>query len=415
MSIKKILIVCWDFAPNRAIGGRRWAKMAKSFLKLNCHISVIANLAKHQKQQKISWISKEEFEKINLHQLAPHFLVNWLNDYSSPIRFFKIRLAKYLLSFFYAGTVFDKAIGVEKEFIRLASKIIKEKKIETIFVTGAPFNLIYYTAKLKVNFPSVKIVADYRDPWIKAQNYGMKGLTAKRKEMEIQKQNYVFEKVNYITAPNYFLLDEIKNSYSGKKSKIAKFIELPHAFDPEDTLNNKVFHKEKNKIKIVYAGTLYIGIDKYLNLLNEAISYINKKVRDTQIELFIYTDDIIKKDIFDDNKDCVFFSKPIGDLIFDKISQADFILILLSEHNKNYLTSKFFEFLPYKKPFIYVGPNGYVSNKIENEMLGVHLKEVKSLNDIIHKPIQEIFKSQEIDKYTFDQVTQDLVLNISLE
>ena len=105
----------------------------------------------------------------------------------------------------------------------------------------------------------------------------------------------------------------------------------------------------------------------------------------------------------------------IGDLIFDKISQADFILILLSEHNKNYLTSKFFEFLPYKKPFIYVGPNGYVSNKIENEMLGVHLKEVKSLNDIIHKPIQEIFKSQEIDKYTFDQVTQDLVLNISLE
>lgn len=402
MPPNNILIICWDFPPNNGIGGRRWAKLAKSFLKLGSKVTVI------NKQTRISnsdpaWIGKDVFSKLEVHSLSENVFVKWLNDYSSPLKALKIRMAKAMLSLISKGTIYDKAIGIERQFLIKASAIIEKNKIDLLCVTGAPFNLLYYSSQLKQRFPKLRIVADYRDPWINAQNYGMRSLSYSRKSNELKKQDEVFESVDHVTAPNTFLLDEIKMTYTGKGNIKAKFIELPHAFDPDDVVN-KTRSKEKDGIDIIYAGALYIGCEPYLEFLNESVTYA--KQRSLKFNIHIHTDDVSKGKIFEQNSDVVAVGSSIHDKIFDKISTSEYIIILLSEHNKNYVTSKFYEFLPYRKPFLYLGPKGHVHQKILDDKLGYCLTKKEDLFDILSKRIKNENVQGDISQYTFDRIAE---------
>jgi hypothetical protein len=408
MSPKNILIVCWDFPPHNSIGGRRWAKIAKSFLKLGHNLFVIhAAISKNKESN--AWISAQDLSKIKRYGVSRHFLVNWLNDYQSKFGFIKIRIAKILLRSLFNGTIFDKAIGIKKGFVNLAEQVILDNKIEMVFVTGTPFNLLYYTAVLKENFKGLKIIADYRDPWLHAQNYGMSNLSSHRMLFEQQKQNYVFEHVDFVTAPNTFLLNEIKDGYTGEQNELAQFLELPHAFDPDDVINETTDERNDQTIKLIYAGTLYLGCDDYLKILNEAIGYLKTKQNNKKVELSFYTFQKEQAFIFENNSDVVKFYGAIGAEVFQIARRSDFILILLSEHNKNYVTSKFYEFLPYKKPYIYIGPEGVVSKKIKEEGLGYCIETKEDLWKIITQANKLTPTAKTIESYSFDAVTKNLL------
>jgi hypothetical protein len=409
---KNILIICWDFPPNNAIGGRRWAKIAKSLLKFGHSVSVIAH-APLKLPKKMPWISDKEMSKINFFGCSEFFLARWLHDYDSSLKFFKLHLSGFLLNIFARGTIFDKTLGIEKKLLFLAEKVINEKKLDTIFVTGAPFNLMYYTAHLKQKFPEIKILADYRDPWINAQNYGMQSLSLKNKNAELLKQNYVFEHVDYISAPNSFLLEEVRQTYTGNSTIKAKFITLPHAFDPDDVFSKKN-DKSIDEIKIVYGGTLYMGIDGYLEFFNKSVSFAKKNSLEKSLEINFYTNEHQKEIFFKKNSDVVKFSASIGETIFEKIYNCDFVLIFLTEHNKNYLTSKFYEFLPYNKPYLYVGPEGFVSDKIVKEGLGFILKKEEDLEKILNNYSSTLhIPKTDINTYSFDTITKQLLSHIS--
>ena len=67
----------------------------------------------------------------------------------------------------------------------------------------------------------------------------------------------------------------------------------------------------------------------------------------------------------------------VGKEIFKIISEADYVLILLAEHNKDFKTTKFFEFLPFQKPYLYIGPLGEVAKNIREDEMGFVIKDVK--------------------------------------
>lgn len=407
-----ILIVCWEFPPHHGIGGRRWSKIAKSLVRAGHAVSVIS-LRSGEASLKKTWIGPEVLSKLKLYTCQASPLVKWLHDYSSPLRFLKIRIAKALLSSLYKGTIYDKAIGVEKQFSKLAREVIVKDKIDLLFVTGAPFNLLYYCAKLRHDFPALKMIADYRDPWLLAQNYGMKGLSAQRMKSEQDKQDLVFEQMDLITAPNPFLLEEIRNTYAGKARRLARFAELPHAFDPDDVVLKETAPRSSSRIRILYGGTMYMDIDPALVLLNKAITACRQSGGLWQPELVFYTNELSKQALFAENADCVRFSGQVGDKIFDEVQSADLVLILLSEHNKNYTTSKFFEFMPYRKPYLYVGPEGFVSEKIERERLGFCIRKPEDLAGILAAcKNNAAFAGLSIEKYTFDAVTSNLLKQI---
>ena len=213
---------------------------------------------------KSSWIDDVTIRKIKRIEIRESRIVTWLNSNGSIINRIKSRFAKIALRTFTKGTIYDRAIGCETKLQYHVRKVINEQKIKCVCITGAPFNLFYYTTALKKEFPDVKFLCDYRDPWLHAVNYGMSNLTDKQRKFEFYKQNCVFENADFVSAPNKFLLQEIRNGYTGKKGIYARFEELPHAYDPDDVVATNVEVTSANELKIVYAGTIYLHFEKYL-------------------------------------------------------------------------------------------------------------------------------------------------------
>ena len=405
MSVKKnILLISWTFPPNSGIGGRRWAKYCKA-LSLNGHsIQVIKSKTELNDKNSV-WSKDIDFIKINVIDLEVNWAVKWLHDYSSKFKVFKIRLAKLYLSIIEKGTIFDKAIGVKNQLINKAVRIIEESKIDIVIVTGAPFNLIYYTAFLKEKFKNVKFIADYRDPWINSVNYGMLQLNEKRRNEEKKKQDFVFDNFDVITAPNEFLLDEIKTFL--KVNRQLKFVSLEHFYDMDDVVNVVDKSSRDNLIKIIYAGALYSDTDKYLSLLAKSIRYIN--INSTlKIKLDIFTDHRTKVFNLNGVEDNVTIQNNIGDKVFNHLHEYDFILILLSDHNMHFKTTKFYDFLPYKIPYLYVGPIGFVARSIKEEGLGEILEAEEDLLRICKDGNPTYYGFNEIEKFSLSSRAKQL-------
>jgi hypothetical protein len=404
---KSVLLICWDFPPNYGIGGRRWAKLAKCLVKDGYTIHVIKS--ETPKGNSISpWLKDVDHKNILVSNIKPHWAVEWLHSYDSIFSFAKIRFAKYFLKLKYKGTIFDKAIGIQTEFNALATDLITKNNINNVIVTGAPFNLIYYTALLKQRMKYLNIIADYRDPWINSVNYGMLHLTKDQLMQEHEKQNSVFNNVDVVTAPNDFLIEQIKQTNTGKVNAMPLFLKLPHFFDKDDVvLERSATSKEHDKLKLIYAGALYSDTERYLSILANSILKFKVKFPRAKIEVDLYTKHkslALSRLGLEEN---IRFHEPIGDKIFNVVRQSDLFIILLTDHNKDFKTTKFYEFLPYKVPYLLVGPKGHVSESIEKEELGFLLTEEHDLSYIYEKLLisKELKGFKDIDKYSLDNST----------
>lgn len=412
------LIICFDFPPTHAIGGRRWSKLAKSFVRLGHRVSVISCRPLPGKSTSASWIGQEYLDQMDIHLVRKPLLVRWLNNYHDPMHRIKIPVAAALMKLFCRGTIFDRATGLERRITSLAKEIIRSRSVSHVFVTGAPFNLLYYAAQLRDAFPGLVIVADYRDPWITAQNYGMRSLSDSRKRCELRKQNFVLNHVDLVTCPNEFLLREIRDSYTGDSPPSARFLELPHAFDPEDVLHTTrlTAHTEPT-VRIIYGGTLYLGVEKYLQLLHAAVLYARERLLTVKLKIDVFANEMDEKEKFADDLRGIDFHHSVGEKIFEEAANSDYILILLAQHNKDFVTSKFFEFLPYGKPYLYLGPRGFVSEKIEREGLGYCIWSQEDLYTVLsqHNQLHKKQAPLQLSSYTFDHVASKFLDSLNID
>lgn len=401
---KNVLLICWDFPPNYGIGGRRWAKFSKRLVKDGFAIHVIKSTTPKGNTTS-PWLKDVDQSKVLISNIKPHWAVEWLHSYDSIFSFAKIRLAKYILRLKFKGTIFDKAIGIQNEFIALATDLINKNSIKNVIVTGAPFNLIYYTALLKQNNKHLNVIADYRDPWINSVNYGMLNLTQTQLMEEREKQNVVFKNVDIITAPNDFLINEIKLTHQNIHDVTPKFVTLPHVFDHDDVNIEKAsVRKEEATFKLIYAGALYSDTERYLSTLANSILKFKEEFPKVKITIDLYTKHRSNILSISGLEDCINFYEPIGDGIFNIVRESDLFIILLSDHNKDFKTTKFYEFLPYQVPYLLVGPKGHVSESIEKEELGFLLTEEQDLGAIYKKlsAPNKLKGFKDIDKYSLN-------------
>jgi hypothetical protein len=64
-------------------------------------------------------------------------------------------------------------------------------------------------------------------------------------------------------------------------------------------------------------------------------------------------------------------SDSIGKKIEDRIAQAHWCIILLADHNKDFFTTKYFEYQTLGTPYLYLGASGEVLKSIEEENRGI--------------------------------------------
>jgi hypothetical protein len=363
---KNILLVNFDFPPNQGIGGRRWGKFAKQLAREGFTVHVIkANSVEGNIES--PWTSDVSSPQIHTYSLARKYPQSFSHPGSDLVSKLKYRFARFQLLRKEKGTIYDISIGWEPEMRSLAIKLIQQFDIVNVIATGAPWNLLLYTAKLKEIFPQLNIMADFRDPWLNARNYGMAALDEYRKKAEQEKFNTVMRNVNVVISPNHLLTNEIK-SHAPSNTK-AIFEPLLHSFDPDDI---RIVKKAKSgdKIRIVYGGDLYVELEPELKAFRLSIEDIKNKAPElySRLEIRIFTN--AKVPAILEGLDAIKVYPPIGKKLFDELSQADFCLILLSAAKRNEQTTKFFEYLPFRIPFLVFAPDGMVTDFVIENIIG---------------------------------------------
>jgi hypothetical protein len=407
-----ILLCNFDFPPNQGIGGRRWAKLARGLADEGFIIHVLkARPVKGNIDS--AWTAEVQHPNIQVNELPrtyPEIISNTGKDWISKLRY---RVALRRLKKQESGTIYDVAIGWEEVFNTAAYKLITEFRITKVIATGAPWNLLVYAARLKKHFPSVYLIVDYRDPWITARNYGMPQLEPARMQVEKEKQSFVLSKSDLLLCPNEDLLEEIRASHEKSNSRLPEMRILAHSFDETDYADTQPVNRNDNKIVFVYGGALYVEMDKHLQSFRNFLSDLRSKDPElfNRMEFRIFTDNQKEAEPFRQYSN-VLVSMPVGKKIFDELRSADFCLMLLSHHNRNFRTTKFYEFLPFRKPFVFIGEEGKVTQMVEQDLLGYVVrdfdKDLRQLVDDFDRRALRFNSSFDISSFTLSSRVKEL-------
>ncbi len=411
LSKRHILIINFDFPPNQGIGGRRWAKLAKQLAQEDYIVQVI-KADEVQGNAKSTWADDVAHPHIHVHSLPrtyPQILSHPKSDLLSKIRY---RLAKREIEKKEEGTIYDISIGWNKVMTPCAESLIDQHAIVNVIATGAPWNVLTYAAALKEKFPNINLIIDYRDPWMNARNYGMLGLSATRKKAEEAKQSFVLQHANVVLSPYDYLTQELKEFAEAKNLKGALFKVLTHFYDPQDIPAQEAL-VDNNKAVIVYGGDLYLEMDEQLNQLRNQLSYLKNNRNDlyAKVEVKIFTSNPNYEKFV--GLDVVKMHKSIGKKIFQELADANFALIMLSPSKRNDRTTKFFEYLPLRKPLLIISDEGSVTRFVQENNLGVIMsKDEKALEAVLDNHFNgtiQINSNFDIAPYTLQGAAQQLI------
>lgn len=378
--IKSVLLCCFDFPPNYGIGGRRWAKFAKGLAVAGIKVYVVKPNPLPFQSDSI-WTDDVNHENIKVYSFPRAFNLE-LESSPSLVKKLAYKFIIWKIKRLEKGTIYDAAVGCGETFKNLASKIIKSNSIEHVIATGAPFNLLYYVAQLKKEIGGFQLISDYRDPWIYANNYGMQNLSLERLNVEKSKERLVIESSEYLISPSMALLSPIKRDHDYKHT--SHFVELAHCFDPDDTCQVDKPSPPQGVTRLTYGGSLYIGLDSIFHNLTKILdAYHSKYARWPDIEITIYTDDYEKYTWLSSYNDCIRILPSVGRRLGRELLNSHGALIMLSEHTKDFFTTKFYDAIPFQIPYVYLGPDGKVSKYIESNSIGIVLRDLSDLEHLL--------------------------------
>jgi hypothetical protein len=363
-----IVLINFDFPPNYGIGGRRWGKFAKELASRQIHVHVIK--AKPKDKRSSHWSKDVQSDYIHVYEFDRKAELNRWSIGVGILDKITYRLALWLNLRKDPGTPYDLAIGTERAIHAHLHAITTTHQVEWIIATGAPFNILFYTANFVLQSSKYKYWADLRDPWLDAVNYGMSELSGTRNQAEYDKASAVLKAATIVSCPTYEALRILEKIGNGAYTH--KLYELRHFYDPAE-VNSKSANVDSEKLTLVYGGDIYPGTEVFLAQVFEDLRKLKRDFPDlyNRMNIRFYSDNISRVNQDFSDLDVVSYDTSIGNGIFDEIAASDWNIILLSDFNRHFFTTKYFEYEPFGKPYMYIGPEGKVAKEIQQEHIGL--------------------------------------------
>ncbi len=398
-----VLIICYTFPPYPGIGGRRWAKFSKYLARKGYKVHVVCSVNPFIEQ---SLYTEDVTEPgISIHPLSARYPHTLLETPHSTISKLKYRFWDFLLKLVSSGTSYDKALFWKTQMLAKSIKIIKENKITTVIVSGAPFRTCYYATELKKIFPGLQLIADLRDPWTWGHSYGYKHLSKAKFNEEKRMERVVVEVSDLVCVPVEVMEEHLIREYPNQKEKIRS---LPHAFD-EDEITKVGAVKNTEVKRLLFYGTIYDGIGNEFEAVAQVVQQANAKLTivstsDKYINIFD------KKNVL--NTRVFYQGSMLPKQLFNTFENFNFILMVHHQDIKDYISTKFYEIIYSGVPIIFIGPAGKTSEFIIKNNIGVHI-----LPEMILIELPQILSSYEyrpdlkfnIHDFSFSKQTDNLI------
>ena len=365
---KKLLIINYAFPPYPGIGGRRWAKFSKHLQQAGYEIFVISS---HNPFNKISDWTKDT-GNVKLSQLPLNYPKSLITYPKGTIGKIEYRLAKMKVKLFSKGNYYDRSIFWKKQLLDKASKIIQEHQIETLIVSAAPFRLLQHCANLKKDFPNLKLIADIRDPWTNNHtSYGFETMSKSRLKFEQATESSVFNFYNKVITVSETISTYFKILYPQTKEK---FLTIENGYDADEMKLqfDETLHFDKEKINLVFTGSFYSKADY---LFRELIaSMLNGGLEKLQFYFFGDGSSRLSRMLPDTLKhQFVFGEYNKVEQVNSLIERADYAMLFLSDDINYSLSTKFCEYIKFKKKILVFSKPGYTGDYIEKHGIGFQL------------------------------------------
>ena len=390
--IKRILIVAYSFPPQGGIGGRRWAKFAKQMQRSGFEVEVVS--ADLPEAADSPWTA--DVKGISVFRFNTSFPKSLKTQPARLIDKVRYRMALRKMVWKTKGTPYDRAALDQLAFRSLFSQRMEKFHPDVVIATGAPFDLLYFTAKELSNHPDLLSLADLRDPWVNGSAFGYSALSERRLKIEREKEAKVVDTFDLVTMPWPENIAELKQRHPDHTEKLAV---LPHFFDGDDI---KAGGKVESPPDLIYGGAIYDGLE---STLAELSAFAKANGLKTEIRTSSRVEASIQNEHFK-------VLPPLASKdFFARVKASRFSLLFLPE-GKRYGLTKLYELAACNKPILAIGKESNLSETIEKNTLGSFVRADHLTEDLakaIGKEKSFSPNKEWSENYSLSKITSDLM------
>lgn len=421
MKQKKILIITYYWPPAGGPGVQRWLKFTKYLPEFGWKPSVYIpeNPSYPIIDKTLEKDVPKDLEIIKNKIWEPYQLAEKLNKSNKKFKAGQFDVGKSQswkskLSIWVRGNFFipDARVFWVKPSISFLSKYLQENHFDAFVTTGPPHSLHLIGLGLKKEFPNLKWIADFRDPWTEISYYKHLKLTKSSDKKHRELEEKVFKNADITVATSYTDAENFKK-------KGANAICITNGFDEDDKTQNT--NSKTEQFTLSYIGVLeQLRNPKILwEVLNELVDENEGFKRDFSLKFAGRVDD----QIFDALQNSSFKNSitNLGYISHDKalqeMSKSDILLItnFPEESSKGIIPGKIFEYLATGKQILSFGPpEADVATILDKTKAGQHFtyhqkNEVKNYllnayeNWKSEKHFQEISNIEEFSRRNLTQ------------
>jgi len=387
---KKILIITYYWPPAGGPGVQRWLKFVKYLPEFGWEpvVFIPENPSYPIVDETLESEISEELKVIKTKILEPYQIAEFFGKDNKKFKAGQFDVGqnqswKSKLSIWIRGNFFipDARVFWVKPSVKFLRKYLKENHIDALVTTGPPHSLHLIGLQLKKEFPDMKWIADFRDPWTEISYYQHLKLTKKSDLKHRKLEEKVFKNADITLATSFTDAENFRQ-------KGANAICITNGFDTE--IQNKSELKRNEKFTLSYIGVLeqLRNPEVLWQVLNEIITE-NQEFKDHfELKFVGRIDDKIIKKI--QNTPLHNAVNNLGYLSHSEankeMEKSDVLMVtnFPNEKSKGIIPGKIFEYLATGKTVLSFGPEGAdVARILEETKAGQHFnfdqkKEVKT-------------------------------------
>ena len=372
MNNKKILIITYYWPPAGGPGVQRWLKFVKYlpefgwkptvFIPENPSYPIVDETLQNEVSKDLEIIRTKIWEP---YQIAEFFGKDNKKFKAGQFDVGKNQSWKSKLSIWVRGNFFipDARVFWVKPSAKYLKRYLKENNFDAVVTTGPPHSVHLIGLELKKEFPNLKWIADFRDPWTEISYYRHLKLTKASDKKHRSLEQKVFKAADITLATSYTDADNFRK-------KGANAFCVTNGFDGfENALNTK----KNTKFTLSYIGVLeqLRNPEILWSTLNQIIQENEAFKSDFELKFVGRVDDKILKEIENSNlKDSLNNVGYLSHLEANAEMQSSDVLLMTNfphESSKGIIPGKIFEYLATGKPILSFGPKESDVKKILDE------------------------------------------------
>lgn len=412
MDKPRVLVICYSFPPVPGIGGRRWAKFSLELLRLDYEVIALGAVNKFGETSEWSQ-GTQAIPRLYMPLLYPNSLLRNPTHIIQKIRY---RIDLLLLKLLTKGNYFDKAIFWGPLLRWRLKRYFQKNPINHIIVTGAPFSLFKHVQPLIKQFKQIKFYADIRDPWTENLSaYGFQTLSAKRKRFEKKVEANVFTDYHKVFTVNEHMTTYFRNLYPNTPSK---FYTIPNGFDENELKLN--FEEQRDIKRFVFAGSFYDYTHHYISIICKALELHLNKTLPNNIEFVFYgpNSEVVKKLVPQHLLSFFKFGYEKDKSLINKlIYSASYCLLFLSDDINYSLSTKFCEYIAFRKPIVLFSTDGFTSEYVVSNNIGIHISGNQDVEKLVQlfsaHDIMKFPNEFDVSRFSIQSITKDIHLLLS--